>query len=145
MNRRKCGVVQRRRFRPCNASVQPERTESEEHMSDVNEHSAATNCYPSCGAATGLYDSNGQPIHVGDKVKRKVNGNTDYHGEWAIYEVVVRGMIPVLMYVTSEKGDRFPRGYTGCALSEQYDAKMFLWGSDLADVRPYDEMTVFDG
>jgi hypothetical protein len=108
MNRRKCGVVQRRRFRPCNASVQPERTESEEHMSDVNEHSAATDCYPSCGAATGLYDSNGQPIHVGDKVKRKVNGNTDYHGEWAIYEVAVRGMIPVLMYVTSEKGDQIP-------------------------------------
>jgi len=106
--------------------------------------SRACNSYPSYGSATGLYDSNGRAIHIGDKVKTEVTGNKDYHGEWAIYEVAVRGMVPVLMYVTSEKGDRFPKGYTGCALSDKYDAKRFLWGSDLVDVRPCDEMTVVD-
>lgn len=92
--------------------------------------------YPACGDATGLRDSNGKVICIGDKVRTVVTGNTDFHGEWAIYEVVARGMVPVLLYVTSEKGDKLPRGYTGSCLSDKYDQQMLLWATDLADVRP---------
>ena len=94
---------------------------------------------------TGLYDSEGTAICIGDSLKIKVTCNTKYHGEWSVYEVTLRGIVPCLMYVTSEKGDLLPRGYTGCALSEKYDAKMFLWHPNLTHVRPMDEMVVIKG
>lgn len=115
-----------------------------EISNEPNEGSIASRCYPSPGSETGLRDSSGRMICVGDKVRTVVTCNTDFHGEWAIYEVSVRGMIPVLMYVTSEKGDKLPRGYTGCPLSDKYDAKMFLWANNLDDVQPDEDLFVVD-
>ena len=91
---------------------------------------------------TGLCDSNGKMICIGDKVRTVVTCNNEFHGEWAIYEVMQRGIVPVLMYVTSEKGDVLPRGYTGCALSDKYSQKLFLWASDLGSVTPAEDMVV---
>lgn len=88
---------------------------------------------------TGLSDSHGVMICVGDFVQIEVTCNTDFHGRWAIYEVCLRGMTPVLAYSTSEKGDQLPKGYTGCVLADKYDLKMFMWALDLSDIRPMDE------
>lgn len=90
------------------------------------------------GTETGLRDSNGRMICVGDKVKIPVTANIEFHGKWSIYEVELKGIVPVLLYVTSEKGTKFPRGYTGCALSTYYDQKEFLFAVNLDDIRPGD-------
>ena len=42
-------------------------------------------------------------------------------------------------YVRSEKGRKLPKGYTGCSLCDMYDAKMFMFLSDLSDLRPVDQ------
>jgi len=98
--------------------------------------------YPAIGSETGLRDSNGRMICIGDIVRTEVTCNTDFHGSWADYQVLARGMIPVLFYMTSEKGVKLPRGHIGCSLADKYDQKMFLWAIDLNDIRPDDEMFV---
>lgn len=116
----------------------------EDSCSASDSDSPASAVYPSPGSSTGLCDSDGREICVGDTVKTEVTGNVEYHGSWATYKVFTRGMVPVLMYVASEKGAVFPPGYTGCPLSDKYEAKMLLWGSDLSNVRPLEEMFVID-
>lgn len=91
---------------------------------------------------TGLSDSNGEPIMVGDLVKQPVTINKNLHGEWAVHEVIQRGLTPVLMYHHSEKGDVLPRHYTGAPLCDFYDGKMFCFASDLASLRPTDALEV---
>lgn len=94
------------------------------------------------GFPTGLCDSMGTEIKVGDKVKINVDCNVDLHGEWAIYEIKLRGIVPVISYLVSEKGQILPVGYTGRPLSDLYDQKIFLWVDDLKRLRPVDEDVV---
>ena len=88
---------------------------------------------------TGLRDSAGTPICIGDRVRRPVTGNVEFHGAWSVYEVALRGMTPVLSYVTSEKGQQLPVGYVGCVLADLYDPEIFLWATDLLSIRPMDD------
>ncbi len=96
-------------------------------------------------ADTGLRDSNGAPIHIGDFVKKPVDCNHEVHGEWAIYEVRTQGVVPILSYVRSEKGQVLPEGYTGSVLSDEYDGKMFVFATDSTVLRPMDELEVVAG
>lgn len=92
---------------------------------------------------TGLIDSNGKVICIGDRVRVDVTCNTQLHGTWAIYEVKLRGIVPIISYVTSKKGDVLPLGYLACPLSDKYDQDMFLWSEkDLHDVFPKSNLVV---
>lgn len=88
---------------------------------------------------TGLCDSNGTPISVGDKLKKPVDCNRELHGEWAVYEVIQRGLTPVISYLYSEKGKVLPEGYLASPLCSEYDGKMFCFARDLQALRPTDE------
>lgn len=90
------------------------------------------------GPPTGLHDSNGRMIYIGEDVRMEVTGNTEVHGEWAIYRVEARGMVPTLSYLRSEKGQVYPEGYSGSVLSDYYDRKMLLMMCDLDQLRPRD-------
>lgn len=94
------------------------------------------------GANTGLCDSMGKPILIGDSVKIENTCNQEYHGDFAIYKVCLRGMIPILTYVESEKGKLLPEGYLATSLSEKYNQKLFLFTTDIKSLRPIEEMTV---
>lgn len=91
---------------------------------------------------TGLRDSDGIPITIGCKVRKPCGCNQELHGSWAEHDVVLRGLIPVLLYNHSEKGQILPKGYTGCFLSDEYDVKNLLFVTDISTIRPMDEMLV---
>ena len=88
------------------------------------------------GTPVGLCDSNGDELRVGDKVKMPVDCNNEMHGNWSIYTVKLQGMVPILSYFKSEKGQVLPEGYTACCLSDRYDQKMFVFAKDSNDLRP---------
>ena len=93
---------------------------------------------------TGLSDSNGRLIKIGNKVKHPVDCNQDLHGEWAVYKIKQRGIVPVLSYEYSEKGRILPEGYTGSPLSDHYDSKMFMFANDVSDLTPNVELLVLN-
>ncbi len=72
---------------------------------------------------TGFCDSNGLPIHFGTRLKRPVDGDTDLHGSYALYDVIAKGCVPFLSYKSSEFGQILPEGMTGCVLTDLYDPK----------------------
>lgn len=94
------------------------------------------------GADTGLVDSLGQCIRIGSLVKMEVTVNQDFHGAWSLYEVQIQGIVPVLKYVESEKGEVLPRGYLAVPLSHQYDQKLFLFATDLRGLTPNERLEV---
>ena len=85
---------------------------------------------------TGLRDSDGANIYIGSKLRSKVTCNTEMHGEWAYYDVVQRGIIPVMRYTHSERGEVLPVGYLSCCLSDMYDGKMLMFAKNIGDLRP---------
>lgn len=95
------------------------------------------------GTATGLMDSNGRPILVGDYVRIPTDVNQEFHGAWAEYEVVMQGLIPVLYYRRSEAGELLPQGYLAQELSGLYDLKLLLYARDVSTLRPRDNCTSF--
>ncbi|QDT26823.1 hypothetical protein Enr10x_21330 [Gimesia panareensis] len=90
------------------------------------------------GPPTGLCDINGKHIHVGDLVKLNTVFNPEVHGDYSIYRIEMRGMVPVMIYQRSQKGQALPKGYNGTLLSSYYDLKMLLFATHLSDVRPKD-------
>lgn len=94
------------------------------------------------GEHTGLYDSDGRGIVIGSVVRKRVTLNQEFHGTWADYEVIKRGMTPVLSYLRSEHGEKLPQGYIASPLSECYDQKLFLFATKLEDIRPVDRLVV---
>jgi hypothetical protein len=91
---------------------------------------------------TGLCDSHGTPIVIGDLVRKNTDCNQDLHGEWTDYRVSLRGMVPVLLYVRSQKGQILPGGYTGKPLSECYDPKNFMFVIDVGSLRPREALVI---
>lgn len=94
---------------------------------------------------TGLCDSKGKEICVGDIVRHHTTFNVDVHGKWVDYQVKLRGLTPVLMYHRSQLGAILPVAYTGQALHQFYDAKMFLFHTDLSALRPQEDELVIVG
>jgi hypothetical protein len=92
--------------------------------------------------STGLCDSEGTEMFVGDMVKVPVTCNEDFHGSYSIYEIKQQGLTPVFSYVRSEKGEMLPKGYAGAVLAEWYDTKMFLMAEDSLALRPTDDFVV---
>ena len=93
---------------------------------------------------TGLRDSEGVMIHVGQTVRQKGTCNTDMHGNWALYKIITRGMVPVMSYLYSENGDVLPEGYLACLLSDKYDRKIFLFATDLDNMRPIEDLIIVE-
>lgn len=91
---------------------------------------------------TGLYDSDGRGLAIGTVVRKEVTVNTDVHGSWVEYEISRQGMTPILSYKRSEKGEVLPKGYLASLLADEYDRKMFLFTTKLADLRPVERMVV---
>lgn len=92
---------------------------------------------------TGFCDSLLMPIRTGDIVKRQ-SSNPDVHGEYAYYDIQMRFGVPVMLYRTSDAGQIFPRHYTGQCLSECYDPKSLLFGTDLQLLPMDEEIVVVD-
>lgn len=119
---------------------------SREHMTSIECADDLANSYPFESLVqsneTGLHDSDGNMIHIGDHVRKPCEINTELHGTWSEYEITQRGIVPVLMYVKSEKGQILPRGYTGQPLSDQYDRKNFMFVTDISTLRPTGLMRV---
>lgn len=93
---------------------------------------------------TGLVDSNGKEIQVGDLVKMPCEINQEMHGAFTLYRIEQRGIVPVLVYERSEKGVIGYRGMFGKPLSECYDLKLFMTGDDLLELTPDDEFVIVD-
>lgn len=94
------------------------------------------------GTSTGLCDSNGQLIRVGDILRKEVTCNNELHGDWALYRVELQGLTPVIRYVSSEKGEILPAGYLGAPLADEYDRKMFTFTTCVERLRPDDQLIV---
>lgn len=96
------------------------------------------------GTPTGLCDSKGFEIKVGDKIKKPTDCNRIFHGRWCIYTVELQGIVPVLRYFISEKGQKIPVGYTGGPLSDEYDQKNFTFATDSKSLRPNNDLEVYE-
>lgn len=94
--------------------------------------------------STGLCDSNGKEVFVGDKLKKDVTCNNDMHGDWAIYEVKQQGLTPIISYVESEKGKLLPEGYLAAPLCGEYDRKMFCFTRDTLILRPCEDFYIIE-
>lgn len=92
--------------------------------------------------STGLCDSQGVEVFVGDQLKRPVECNQEFHGDWAIYEVRQQGLTPIIAYIRSEKGQLLPEGYLATPLCELYDGKMFAFAKDSLTVQPEEDIRV---
>lgn len=81
---------------------------------------------------TGLPDKHGEELWQGDIVKMPVTVNQEFHGDYALYEIIrVHGQW-IISYLRSEKGALLPRGYLRAFLLTEYDydTKLFLWSED---------------
>lgn len=94
---------------------------------------------------TGLCDSNGREMKVGDLVRMKNTMGHEVHGNYADYEVRLQGGVPILSYVCSETGAALPPGYLAQLLSDLYDRKLFMFTDDTKRLTPYEtEVEVVD-
>ncbi len=92
--------------------------------------------------ATGMSDSRGQEIFVGDRLMKPVDCNHEFHGQWAVYEVRQQGLTPLIAYLRSEKGALLPEGYLASPLCDEYDRKMFCYAKDPSKLIPMDDIRV---
>lgn len=96
------------------------------------------------GFRTGLYDTEETEICIGDIVQQPVTSNTGMHGVWVRSLVWSQGIVPVLLYITSETGDQLPFGYLASQLADAYNSKLFLWAKDLTNMRPSDPLVIVE-
>lgn len=90
------------------------------------------------GPPTGLHDSNGRMIHVGEEVRMTIIGGADFvfHGNWIIFRIDTRGMIPVLRYQRSENGQLLPHGFIESLLTDHYKGPLLQLATKLDALRP---------
>jgi len=84
----------------------------------------------SSGQATGFQDERGSDIRIGDVLRRYVEAGTEIepgHGTWMDFRVVARGVVPVLVYLKSEKGQVVAAGSLRMLLSEDFEQRMLLF------------------
>jgi len=93
---------------------------------------------------TGLRDSNGTLIKVSDHIKMPSDINEEFHGKWSVYEVIQRGLTPILSYLHSEKGQMLAKGYSAAPLCNFYDTKLFCTTEDSTTLSPVDELYVIE-
>lgn len=93
------------------------------------------------GTPLGLCDSNGVEFKNGSIV-RCATSNIDIHGTWVEYEVILKGVIPLLSYLKSEKGEVLSKGYTACCLSDFYTTESLVFASDPMSLRPSEGLYV---
>jgi len=81
---------------------------------------------------TGLKDSTdpAQELWVGDIIKRPTNTNQTLHGAYAYYEIISRGMIPLMSYLCSEKETKMYRGYLFTLLTSDFDIEQIEFGKE---------------
>ncbi len=92
--------------------------------------------------STGFCDSAGTVIQFGDRLKRPVDGDTELHGSFALYDVIAKGCVPFLSYKSSEFGQILPEGMTGCVLTDLYDQKDIGNFDDMTKIRPVEELVI---
>ena len=85
---------------------------------------------------TGLHDSMGNPIHIGDTISWQTR-NVEVHGHWADHKVIAKGMIPITQYVLSQRGLVLPPAYLSGKLADCYDQKRLCF-EDIDELRPAD-------
>lgn len=70
-------------------------------------------------------------IWEGSLIINPVTGNKDYHGEWALHEVLLKNGVWILSHVSSEKGS-LDRGYTARQLLYDFDTdeKLLMFAND---------------
>lgn len=94
--------------------------------------------------STGFCDSTGTVIKFGDRLKRPVDGDTELHGSFALYDVIAKGCVPFLSYKSSEFGQILPEGMTGCVLTDLYDQKDIGNFDDMVRIRPVEELIIVE-
>lgn len=89
----------------------------------------------SMGATTTLKDKNDKEIFGGDVIKIPCDINDEFHGGFTLHEVLFRNGIWIHLYLTSEKGDILPKGYTGGELLSHFihDMKTLIFSEDAAE------------
>ena len=68
-----------------------------------------------------LRDKNGELIYERDLCQSEVTVNKETHGDWALYEIIMKNGLTFCSYVRSQKGEIVPRGYMGCCINELDD------------------------
>lgn len=92
--------------------------------------------------STGLMDSHGVEIFIGDQIKKPVDCNQDVHGQWVIFKVIQRGLTPVLIYERSASGYVMPKGMSGGPLCDEYEVEEFCLAEELHSIRPACDLMV---
>ena len=96
------------------------------------------------GTLIGFHDSNGFEFKVGDTVRLFSEDDTEIHGSWTQYTIVLRGIIPIILYNVSDSGQVLPVGGTAISLSDMYDLKEFLFSESLWNARPENTLIIID-
>lgn len=91
------------------------------------------------GTPLGLCDTHGVEFKVGSVVRGKCEFNFDVHGPWVDYEIKLQGIIPILSYLKSEKGQVLPEGHSASCLSDIYDLERFVFSKKLPELRPEED------
>lgn len=100
-------------------------------------------CVMALSISTGLCDSDGREMLVGDKVRVYSDETCKYHGDYTDYKITQRGLTPMLSYLSSEKGQVFPVGGVSAPLFNFYDCKEFcLSDRETTDLVPVEKLVV---
>lgn len=91
---------------------------------------------------TGLNDSNGLPINIGSQVKCPAEINQDVHGDWVVYNIIAKGIIPFVKYSHSETGQAIPGGMGEMPLTDFYDRNELCHTGNISTLLPDDEIVV---
>ncbi len=97
---------------------------------------------PGHGLPTGLYDSHGTEICIGDRLRKRIACDREFHGDWAEFEVRQHGTTPILAYIRSQTGEVLPAGSLTAPLSYEYSPKAFSLAQDVSALKPIHALTL---